>query len=121
MSFIKFKGPNNIFKNIHHGNIALEDVEKYQIKLKSELGYIKQGNPKNKSPEQTKTLNNIENLYNSREKFFQMFYYYAKNMSKNIYESKQGTRLKLLTPKEILQRLAIPLAQIKSGNSSILY
>ena len=59
---IKFKGPNNIFKNIHDGNIALEYVEKEQIKLKSNLGYIKQGNLKNKLPEQAKTINNIENL-----------------------------------------------------------
>ena len=42
VSFIEFEGPNNIFKNIHNGNIALEDVEKEQLKLKSDLGYIKQ-------------------------------------------------------------------------------
>ena len=64
VKFIKFKGPNNIFKNIHDSNIALEYVEKEQIKLKSDLGYIKQGNPKNRSPEQVKTINNIENIYN---------------------------------------------------------
>ena len=40
--FIEFKSPNNIFKNIHNGNVALEDVEKEQIKIKSHLGYIKQ-------------------------------------------------------------------------------
>ena len=39
-------------------------------------------------------------------------------MSKSIYESKQGTRLKILTPKQMLQRLPIALAQIKAGNSS---
>ena len=72
VSFIEFKGPNNIFKNIHNGNIALEDVEKEQIKLNSDLGYKKQENPKNKPPEQTKTINNTENLYNSREKVVQM-------------------------------------------------
>ena len=39
-------------------------------------------------------------------------------MSKSIYESKQGTGLKMLTPKQMLQRLPIALAQIKAGNSS---
>ena len=39
-------------------------------------------------------------------------------MSKNIYESKQGTGLKVLTPKQMLQRLPIDLAQIKAGNNS---
>ena len=41
-----------------------------------------------------------------------------KNMSKNICKSKQGTRLKILTPKQMLQRLSIALAQIKEGNNS---
>ena len=40
-------------------------------------------------------------------------------MSKNIYESKQeGAGLKILTPKQILQRLPIALAQINAGNNS---
>ena len=118
VSFINFKDPNNIFKNIHEGNITLEDVEKEQIELKSDLGYIKQGNPKNRSPEQEKTINNIENLYKSREEVVKMFNDYAKNTSKNIYESKQGKGLKILTPKQMLQRLPIALSQIKAGNNS---
>ena len=119
VNFIEFKGPNNTFKNIHNGNIALEDVEKEQVKLKSDLGYIKQENPKNKSPKQTKTINNIENLYNSIERVAQMFNGYAKNMSRNIYESKQeGKGLKTLIPKQMLQRLPIALAQIKASINS---
>ena len=47
-----------------------------------------------------------------------MFNDYAKNMSKNIYELKQGTGLKILTPKQKLQRLPIALAQIKADNNS---
>ena len=47
-----------------------------------------------------------------------MFNDYAKNMSKNIYESKQGTELKRLFPKQMPQRLPIALAQIKAGNNS---
>ena len=70
VNFINFKGPNNIFKDIHNCNIALEDVTKEQIKLNSDLGCIKQGNPKNKSSEQAMTINNIENIYNSRQKKF---------------------------------------------------
>ena len=42
----------------------------------------------------------------------------AKNMSRNIYESNQGKRLKTLTPKQMLQRLPIALAQIKAGKNS---
>ena len=79
---------------MHNGNIALKDVEKDKKNLKAELSRINQGDPKDKSPEQTKTRNNIKNLYNPREKVAQMFSDYATNMSKNIYESKQGKGLK---------------------------
>ena len=48
-----------------------------------------------------------------------MFNDYARNMSRNIYVSKQeGTELKILTPQQMLQRLPIGLAQIKAGNNS---
>ena len=39
-------------------------------------------------------------------------------MSKNIYESKQGKALKILTPKQMLQRLPIAPAQVKADNNS---
>ena len=118
VSFSKFKGPMYIFKRIYNGDISLENVEKEQIELKKDLVRIKQGDLKDKSPKQKKTINNIKNLYNSREKVVQMFNDYAKNMSKSIYESKQVTRLTILTPKRMLQRLPIALAQRKVGNNS---
>ena len=44
---------------------------------------------------------------------------YVRNMSRNIYDSKQeGIELKILTRKQMLQRLPISLAQIKAGNNS---
>ena len=92
----------HIFKSIYNGDITLEDVEKEQIELKKDLGRIKQGDPKDKSPEQKKTVNNIKNIYNSREEVVQMFNNYAKSMSKSIYESKQGTGIKILSHKQML-------------------
>ena len=48
-----------------------------------------------------------------------MFNDYARNMSRNVYDSKQeGTGLKILTTKQMLQRLPIALAQIKAGNKA---
>ena len=35
-----------------------------------------------------------------------------------MYKTKQGTNLKILTPKQMLQRLPTALAQVKAGNSS---
>ena len=108
----------HIFNSIHSGYIPSEDVEKEQIQLKRDLGRIKQGDPKHNSKQQEKTINNIDNLCNSREEVVQIFNDYAKNMSRNIYYSKQGKGHKILTPKQMLQRLPIALAQIKAGNTS---
>ena len=46
-----------------------------------------------------------------------MFNDYAKTMSRNIYDSKQVTRLKILTPKQVLQKLPRGLAKMKAGNN----
>ena len=109
----------HIFKSMHNGDIPLEDIEKEQIELKRDLGRIKQGDPRYKSEEQKKTIDNIKNLYKSREEVVKTFNDYARNMSRNIYDSKQeGTGLKILTPKQMLRRLPIALAQIQAGNNS---
>ena len=89
VGFIKFKGPLHIFKNICNGYTPLENIEKEQIELKRDLGRIKQGDPRDKSEEQKKTMDNIKTLYNSREEVVKMFNDYARNMSKNIYDLKQ--------------------------------
>ena len=36
VDFIKFEGPLHIFKNIHNGDIPLEDIEKEQIEQKKD-------------------------------------------------------------------------------------
>ena len=43
------------------------------------------------------------------------WYLKQKNKAKN---KTSGKRLKILTPKQMLQRLPIPLAQVKAGNNS---
>ena len=54
VSFFEFKGLMNIFKSLHDGDITLEGIEKEQIEVKKNLGRIKQGDPKDKTPEQKK-------------------------------------------------------------------
>ena len=46
-----------------------------------------------------------------------MFNNYPREKSRRIYESRQGKGLKILTPKQMLQRLLIALAQIKAGDN----
>ena len=101
----------HIFKSINDGDKIIENIGEEQKELKRDLGLIKQGDPKNRSKEQENTINNIEILYNLRQEVAKMNNDYAGNMSRNIYDSKQeGTGLKILTPKQILQRLPIFLA-----------
>ena len=107
--------PLHIFKTIHSGDIPLEDIEKEQIELKRDLGRVKKGDPRDKSEEQKKRIDNIKNLCNSREEVVKMFNDYTRNMSRNIYYI---YGLEILTPKQMLQRLPIFLAQIKAGNNS---
>ena len=118
IDFIGFKGPLRTFKSIHNTDITLEVAEENQIKSKLDLGHIRQGNPKNRSEEQNNVINNVTNLYNSRGKVIQMFNNSAKDMSRNIYKSKQGRGRLILSLTKMLQRLPIALTQIKTGNNS---
>ena len=67
-------------------------------------------------------MKNVRNLYDSRQKIINLLNDNAKIRSEAIYKSKQnetkGKGLKILTPKQMLQRLPIALAQVKAGNNS---
>ena len=56
------------------------------------------------------------------KKIIDLFNDYSKIRSESIYRSKQdetkGIELKILTPKQMLQRLPVALAQVKAGNNS---
>ena len=97
-------------------------AEKDQEKFKREFGQIKSGNPKHKSDMQLYAIKNIKNLYDSRQKIIDLFNNYSKIKSESIYRSKhdktEGRGLKILSPKQMLQRLPIVLAQVKAGNNS---
>ena len=61
---------------------------------------------------------NVKNFYNSKEKIIKLYNDYAKIMSEAVYRAKQGNGLKILTPKQMLQRLPRALAKVKSGSNS---
>ena len=74
---------------------------------------------RNKSAEQKETLANINIFSNARNNAIKFIEDYgsvileAKRLAKQ-----EGKELKILTPKQILQRLPITLVQIKAGNNS---
>ena len=97
-------------------------TEEDQEKFKREFSQIKSGNPKNKGEMQLYTIRNVKDLYDLRQKIIDLFSNYSKIKSQSIYRSRhdetKGRGLKILTPKQMLQRLPIALAQVKGGNNS---
>ena len=57
-------------------------------------------------------------LYKARNKAIKFYDDYSSMMSEAKYKATKGTGLKILTPKQMLQRLPIVLAQVKADNNS---
>ena len=122
INFGKFGGPMYIYGHMKNGDTTLQQVEKQQKDFKKELNEITSGNPKHKSNNQLYVIKNVKNLYDSRQKIIDLLNDNSKIRSEAIYKSKQnetkGKGLKILTPKQMIQRLPIVFAQVKAGNNS---
>ena len=57
-------------------------------------------------------------FYKARNEAIKFYDDYFSMMSEAKYSATKGTVLKILRPKEMLQRLPIALAQVKAGNDS---
>ena len=57
-------------------------------------------------------------FYKVRNKAIKFYDDYSLMMSEAKYRATKGTWLKILTPKQMLQRFPIALAQLKAGNNS---
>ena len=57
-------------------------------------------------------------LYRARNSVIKVFDDNSPMVSEAKLKATKGTRLKTLTPKQLLQRLPIALAQVKAGNNS---
>ena len=119
VSFYEYKDSKELFNAIKNNNIKFNDVKNKQNEFLSKLNNIKIGK---KTIEQKETINNLEKFYLSREEVINFFRDYIEMLSDANYDSKQnetkGKGLKILTPKQMLQRLPIALAQVKAGNNS---
>ena len=75
-----------------------------------------------KTIEQQEVINNIKKFYNSKEQVINFLKDYVKMLSDANYTARKyntsGKGLKMLTPKQMLQRLPIALAQVQAGNNS---
>ena len=122
INFSIFGGPMYTYNQLKNVEKTLQQLEQEQKCFKKDLNEITSGNPKDKTEKQSYTIKNVRNLYDSRQKNINLLNDNAKIRSQAIYKSKQyetkGTGLKILTPKQMLQRLQIALAQVKAGNNS---
>ena len=91
-------------------------AKKLQNVFKTNLNEISRG--RYKSEEQKSALENIKLFYEPREAVIKSFNDSSSIVSETKYKSLHGEGLKILTPKQILHRLLLALAQVKSENTS---
>ena len=71
-----------------------------------------------KSEEQKGAIKNVKIFFETREKVINLFDDHTTIVSNTKYKAKLGEGLKILTAKQMIQRLPIVLAQVKAGNTS---
>ena len=115
--FYEYMDSRELFNAIKNNKIKFSYVKNKQNEFLNKLTNIKIGS---KNTEQKRVINNFEKFYNSREEVINFFRDYIEMLSDANYKSKQneskGKGLKIFTPKQMLQRLLIALAQ--AGNNS---
>ena len=118
VSFYEYMDSKERFNAIRDNKIGFSEAKNKQNDFLSKLTNTKIGR---KTLEQKKN-NNIKRFYVSRQEVINFFRYYTEMFSDANYGAKQdetkGTGLKILTPKQMLQRLTLALAQVKAGNNS---
>ena len=118
----EFDNALGVINKIWDGKADLSDVKNNQEKFKSYLGEKKRRNNKNRSKEEKTLCTILKCSIKWRKEFIKFYDNYSSMMSEAKYKQKQnkteGTGLKILTPKQMLQRLPRALAQVKAVNNS---
>ena len=114
--FDDFDNGIELFKKIQSVEMKLEKAKELQNIFKSNLNEISRGRVKLK--EQKSAMGYIKLLYESRQAVIKLFNDYSSVASEAKQKAKYREGLKILTPKQMLQRLPIALEQIKAGDTS---
>ena len=96
--------------------MKLEEAKKLQDIFKSNLNKISKG--RFKSKEQKSALENNKLPYEWQKAVIKLLNYYFLIASEAKHKAKYRKGLKILSRKQILQRLPIALAQVKASNTS---
>ena len=115
--FDKLHDPIALLNDIKKGKILLKEAKNQQENYYNYLNKIRRGN---KNANQKKILANINIHFNARNNVIKFIEDYGSMIleAKKLAKEQEGTRLKILTPNQMLKRLPIALAQIKAGNIS---
>ena len=115
--FAGLKDPLTFLGEIKKGKMSLEEAKNIQQNYLDYLNIIQKGN---KNANQKNTLANISIHFNARNSALKFIEDYDSMIlkAKKLAKEQEGTRLKILTPNQMLKRLPIALAQIKAGNNS---
>ena len=121
--FRTFKTIRTFGKDIYEGNITLKEADDEQSYLAIEIDHIiKDTITKNANKKQQRKIvtKNLRDLLKGREMFLNGFksnIFLTKSIGTGIL-NRYNYKLKVLTPKQIFQRLPIALAQVEAGNNS---
>ena len=121
--FRKFNTIRTFGKDIYNGKITLEEADESQSDLLNEIKtFNDKTRPKTFWQKEIKeiTLDNLNNFYEAREMVLNGFkskIFLTKSTGTGLFNT-DNSKLKILTPKQMLQRLPIALAQVKAGNNS---
>ena len=116
-NFSKLTDPVTFLNKIKKSKMSLEEAKNMQENYLNYLNIIRKGN---KNAEQKKTLPNINIHFNATDSAIKFIEDYGSMIleAKKLAKEQEGTGLKILTPNQMLKRLPIALAQIKTGNNS---
>ena len=121
-SFKNFQTIKTFGRDIYEGKITIKEADEYQADLLTEiLNFRKNTKPRSQEKKQEKeiVLKNLYNFFEGREKILDAFeskIFSIKSKGAGILNPNHS-KLKILTPKQMLQRLPIALAQVKAGNN----
>ena len=111
------------FRDIYKGKIMIEEANEYQTDLSAEImNFRKNMKPRSQEKQKQKEIvqENLYKFWEGREKILDAFeskIFLTKSKGAGILNP-DHSKLKILTPKQMLQRLPIALAQVKAGNNS---
>ena len=122
--FRNFKTIHTFGNEIRNNVITLDTANIEQTNLLSYVyDFSKETRPRNPAQKQLKAdiVDSVISLFQGREMVINAFksgIFQVSKESQEDEESQEGKGLKILTPNQMLKRLAIALAQVKAGNNS---